>query len=202
MSQELADVYSIVVPTFNRASALTRNVRSLLTQETASPYEIIVVDNNSTDGTREKMRALAARAPEKLRYMTEHAQGVSAARNAGVLAARGGVIAFIDDDAVAHPGWLNALAQRSAGLIGRKDLFVVRSPHLVRSLLLLVISRIISLFDSRAINESRVFSDELECWRRLGYLQQSLLARLGRCRNVRPKATGMPIHPSRHQVGR
>jgi len=103
-------MFSIIVPTFNRASLLPAALKSLVTQDTAFPFEVIVVDNNSTDGTRACIQVLAAQAPDRVRYVFERAQGVSAARNAGIAAARGDVVAFIDDDAVAHSGWLAALA--------------------------------------------------------------------------------------------
>jgi glycosyltransferase involved in cell wall biosynthesis len=86
-------------------------VKSLLAQEANVAYEVIVVDNNSTDDTRERIQRLCEQAPEKLRYLFEKTQGASVARNAAIMAARGDIIAFIDDDALAQPGWLNALAE-------------------------------------------------------------------------------------------
>jgi glucosyl-dolichyl phosphate glucuronosyltransferase len=104
-------VFSIIVPTFNRSAVSSLAVKSLLAQEANFAYEVIVVDNNSTDDTRERIQRLCEHAPEKLRYLFEKKQGVSVARNAGITAARGDIIAFIDDDAIAQPGWLNALAE-------------------------------------------------------------------------------------------
>lgn len=104
-------MYSIVVPTFNRSSTSTLTVQSLLAQETNLPYEVIVVDSSSTDDTRERIQALVRRAPERLRYLLKEEQGLSAARNAGVAAARSDIIAFVDDDTIVHPGWLTAIAE-------------------------------------------------------------------------------------------
>lgn len=104
-------MFSIIVPTFNRASVCSLAVESLLAQDANFPYEVIVVDNNSTDATKERIEALCKRAPERLRYVFEKKQGVSAARNTGIAAARGDIIAFVDDDVIAHPGWLIALAE-------------------------------------------------------------------------------------------
>lgn len=107
---EAPTVCSIVVPTFNRARMLEMNICSLLAQDFNDPYEILVIDNNSTDDTRSRVQALSSGDPSgRLRYVFAKEQGVSAARNAGVAAARGEVIAFIDDDAVAGRGWLRAL---------------------------------------------------------------------------------------------
>ncbi len=102
--------FSIVVATLNRGQVVPLTVESLLAQTPSVPYEIIVVDNNSTDDTAARMRAFVDRAAGRVRYLHEREPGVSAARNAGAAAARGAVIAFVDDDVVAHPGWLEALA--------------------------------------------------------------------------------------------
>ncbi len=102
-------MFSIVVPTFNRAQVSSLAVESLLAQDASVPYEIIVVDNNSTDDTRVRIQALLEKAAGRLRYILERRRGCSAARNAGVAAARGSIIAFVDDDAIADPGWLEAL---------------------------------------------------------------------------------------------
>jgi glucosyl-dolichyl phosphate glucuronosyltransferase len=102
-------MFSIIVPTFNRASLCVSAVQSVLVQDANVSYEVIVVDNNSTDETRERIQALCRQAPEKVRYVFERRQGASAARNAGIAAARGDIIACIDDDVVVQPGWLCAL---------------------------------------------------------------------------------------------
>jgi len=102
-------VYTVVVPTFNRQHLLSGALESLLGQETRCAYEIIVVDNNSSDGTRSLVEGLQKKA-QRLRYVFERQPGLSAARNAGIAAAHGTVIAFVDDDVVAHPSWLQALA--------------------------------------------------------------------------------------------
>jgi CelD/BcsL family acetyltransferase involved in cellulose biosynthesis/GT2 family glycosyltransferase len=103
-------VLSVIVPTFNRARALGETLESLINQQVEPPYEIIVVDNNSTDDTRAVVEAFAQKAPNKVRYVFETQQGSSAARNAGIAAARGDILAFVDDDVVAHPDWLSELS--------------------------------------------------------------------------------------------
>ncbi len=105
------DMFSIVVPTLNRAHVSSLSVESLLAQAASVPYEIVVVDNDSADDTRVRIQALAEKAAGRLRYILGQQPGCSAARNAGIAAARGGIIAFIDDDAIAGPGWLEALAR-------------------------------------------------------------------------------------------
>jgi len=104
-------VFSVVVPTYNRAALLLQVLRSLAAQRTEAPFEIIVVDNGSTDGTRQVAAAFPG-----VRYVRETRPGSSAARNAGIAASRGEVIAFLDDDVVAEPDWLEALRCAYAAL--------------------------------------------------------------------------------------
>ena len=104
-------VASVVVPTFNRVEFLPRVLHSLLRQTLdRSSYEIIVVDNNSTDTTRDVVDRVAREHPA-VRYALELEQGVSHAKNAGLRAARGGIVAYIDDDAVASRDWLKILVE-------------------------------------------------------------------------------------------
>ncbi len=104
-------MYSIIVPTFNRAESLARTVQSLQAQRADVPYEILVVDNNSTDRTASLVRSLAVRSGGRVRHVFESSQGLSLARNRGIAEARGEVLVFVDDDVVARPGWLGALAE-------------------------------------------------------------------------------------------
>lgn len=96
---------SVVVCTYRNPVLLAKTLDSLgrqtLSQES---FEVIVVDNNSQDDTQE----VVARYP-MVRYILEDRLGLSHARNTGVEKARGDIIAFIDDDAEASPGWLQAL---------------------------------------------------------------------------------------------
>ena len=103
-------MYSVIVPTYNRAQNLGPTLESLLAQVTDLPYEIIVVDNNSSDETGAVARVHEARAHGKLHYIFQREQGLSLARNAGIAAAKGDVIAFVDDDAIASPNWLENVA--------------------------------------------------------------------------------------------
>jgi glycosyltransferase involved in cell wall biosynthesis len=104
-------VFSVVVPTFNRADVLGQTLESLRTQEGDISYEVVVVDNNSSDNTGSVARDFQARSGGLIRYVFEGEQGSSAARNAGTRSARGTVVAFVDDDVIAGPGWLQAMAE-------------------------------------------------------------------------------------------
>lgn len=103
-------MFSVVIPTFNRSLLIRETLDSLLAQDTDLPFEIIVVDNNSSDDTGAVIRSIERETSGKVRYVFEAAQGSSAARNAGIAVSQGEIIAFVDDDTVADPGWLRALA--------------------------------------------------------------------------------------------
>lgn len=102
---------SIVVPTRNRAALLRDCILSLVSQEYAADgYEIIVVDDGSSDGTALVVREFSTTRtgfPE-IRYVRSSRQGLNVARNEGVNAARGDLILFLDDDVLAPHGWLTA----------------------------------------------------------------------------------------------
>ena len=105
------ELFSIVIPTFNRGPALTAAVESALAQDARVPHEVLIVDNGTSRDARSRVRSLEDRAGGRVRYLVESSRGASWARNAGAAAARGSVVVFLDDDAIAHPGWLEALAE-------------------------------------------------------------------------------------------
>jgi len=102
---------SIVVCTYNRAALLPAALRSLyaLTTDGKFTYEVLVVDNASTDATPAAIAACAAESSSPLRGVHEARKGVVHARNRGVQEARGQWIAFFDDDQLADPRWLAEL---------------------------------------------------------------------------------------------
>jgi glycosyltransferase involved in cell wall biosynthesis len=100
---------SVVICTYNRSAMLERTLASFFQQTglDAVEHEVLVVDNNSTDDTREVIEQFAAR--PTLRHLFEPRQGLSCARNRGVAEARGEIVAFLDDDVVVGPTWLVCL---------------------------------------------------------------------------------------------
>ncbi|MCU0846919.1 MAG: glycosyltransferase family 2 protein [Spirochaetes bacterium] len=95
--------FSVIIPAYNRRSMLTRAVESVLSQ-TFTDYELIVVDDGSTDGTGEEMEKYGGR----VRYIRQDNRGVSAARNAGIAASVSPYLAFLDSDDEWFPGKLAA----------------------------------------------------------------------------------------------
>ncbi len=89
---------SVVIPTYNYAHFVTGAVESALAQ-TYTDREVIVVDDGSTDDTRDRLAPFEGR----IRYIHQENRGLSAARNAGIRAARGPLIAFLDSDDLWHP---------------------------------------------------------------------------------------------------
>jgi glucosyl-dolichyl phosphate glucuronosyltransferase len=102
---------SVIVCTFNRCNALTTVLEDLAVQEMPASisWEVVVVDNNSTDKTREVIEAAVSRWPGRFRYVFEPQQGLSGARNRGIREASGSVMAFTDDDVRVNPDWLCSL---------------------------------------------------------------------------------------------
>src|SRR5829696_543203 len=98
---------SVVVCTYNRAALLREALRSLFAQKAVDlTFEIIVVDNNSSDDTPATVESLKAESQVSLRYFLEPRQGNAYARNAGVEKAESSIIAFLDDDCIADENWL------------------------------------------------------------------------------------------------
>lgn len=106
---------SIVICTYNRAFYLQKCLNSIITQ-IASDSEIIVVDNNSTDNTREIVHSLQS-TEATIRYIPEVKAGLSHARNKGLAEANGEWVCFIDDDVIIMKEYVN------------RALFLIKSRH-------------------------------------------------------------------------
>ncbi|MCL4503557.1 MAG: glycosyltransferase [Deltaproteobacteria bacterium] len=111
---------SVIIPTYNRAALVQEAVASVLAQSFRD-FELIVVDDGSTDGTPEVLSPYASR----LRFLRrENQSGVSAARNTGIAAARGEWLAFLDSDDL----WLpEKLARQMAYLEEHPDLLICQT---------------------------------------------------------------------------
>jgi glycosyltransferase involved in cell wall biosynthesis len=103
---------SVVIVTYNRADLLADAIEHVLAQDDpATPaFELIVVDNNSSDATPAVVERASLRDP-RVRYVRQPQQGVSHARNAGIAAARAPIIAYTDDDVRVSRGWLASIAR-------------------------------------------------------------------------------------------
>ena len=97
---------SVIIPSYNRSHLLPRCLDSVIAQD-YSPSEIIVVDDGSTDSTRSLLRD----SYPGIKVITQANKGVSAARNAGIRAASGDWLAFLDSDDTWFPGKLDRQVQ-------------------------------------------------------------------------------------------
>ena len=101
--------FSIVIATYKRADILGDTLRSLAALQPDAPWEVIVVDNNSPDRTREVVESMIPSFPVPLVYAFEREQGRSAALNTGFGIARGEIIVTTDDDVRVEPDWLSRI---------------------------------------------------------------------------------------------
>jgi glycosyltransferase involved in cell wall biosynthesis len=98
---------SVLICTHNRDTYLGAAIDSLLAQEFTANFEIVVVDNGSGDLTREVVEQRSSH--PHLKYIFEPTLGLSVARNTGAKIASAEILAYLDDDAVATPQWLQVL---------------------------------------------------------------------------------------------
>lgn len=94
MAEQTTKLVSVIIPTFNRKYCIGRAVKSALNQ-TYEDIEIIIVDDGSKDGTGKYIKSFQDR---RIRYVYQENKGVSAARNNGIIIAKGDYIAFLDSD--------------------------------------------------------------------------------------------------------
>lgn len=100
-------IFSVVIATYNRAGDLRQTLASLAGLRPAGEWEVIVVDNNSSDDTRAVVEGAAPSFPAPLRYVFEREQGRSPALNAGIRLAQGDIIVTTDDDVRVEADWLD-----------------------------------------------------------------------------------------------
>ena len=120
---------TIVVCTYNGAETMGAALTCMISQETDGifDFDLVVVDDGSTDGTKDVVAEVMAGSPVKIRYISTEGRGVSHARNIGVAKSRGEWIAFFDQDQLAESHWLRelyvtALATGASAVEGPRDI--------------------------------------------------------------------------------
>lgn len=117
---------TVLICTFNRSGLLRKTLESLaLMDGVPEPWEVLVVDNNSTDDTGEVVASLIPGFPVPLRCLREPRQGKCHALNAGIAAIRAHIVAFTDDDVVVSTRWL---AEAVKPLLARTDVDYTGGP--------------------------------------------------------------------------
>src|ERR1700733_9049552 len=103
----------VIIATFDRCASLRRTLDSLLAARVPATLEVMVtvVDNNSSDDTRELVSSYEHRFRGGLRYLFEGRQGKSCALNTGIRAATGDLVGMIDDDESVDPAWFATIEQ-------------------------------------------------------------------------------------------
>jgi GT2 family glycosyltransferase len=111
---------SIIIPTFNGGSRIVRCLDVLSEQIAGCDVEVLVVDDGSTDNTRDVVERYAS-----VRLIRQANAGPASARNRGAMEARGEILLFTDDDCVPLPGWLDAMFQpfQEAEVVGAKGIY-------------------------------------------------------------------------------
>jgi glycosyltransferase involved in cell wall biosynthesis len=99
---------TVILCTYNRCQSLARALESVAASEFRETvaWEVLVIDNNSKDQTREVVESFCQRYPGRFRYEMEARQGKSFALNTGIREAKGSILAFMDDDVIVAPAWL------------------------------------------------------------------------------------------------
>jgi GT2 family glycosyltransferase len=98
---------SVIISTRNRATFLLGCLQSLAAQATGGPFEVVVIDNGSSDSTPELLAHWSEKDP-RFRWAREEHVGLSQGKNAGIRTARGKLLLFTDDDTVPIAGWIEA----------------------------------------------------------------------------------------------
>jgi len=114
---------SIILVSYNNLRATTAPCLESVFKNTSGDFEVICVDNHSTDGTREYLEATARTEPRLKPVLNDTNRGFSGGNNDGIKAARGGVIVLLNNDTVVTKGWLEGLtavleSDESVGLVG------------------------------------------------------------------------------------
>lgn len=106
--KKIVDI-SVIVPTYNRKEKLRQCLESLFNQDYSQEiFEIIVIDDGSTDGTRDMLKGLSSRQPN-LRYLFQSHKGPAAARNLGIKHAKANIVGFIDNDCILKNDWIRKM---------------------------------------------------------------------------------------------
>ncbi len=110
----MPELVSVVIALRNKGPWIGAQLEALAAQRYAGPWEVVVVDNGSTDDGPQVARAMAEPLPELRVVDASDRRGTSHARNVGAHAARGDLLLYCDGDDVVAPGWIEAMVEAAA----------------------------------------------------------------------------------------
>ncbi|MDI6642063.1 MAG: glycosyltransferase family A protein, partial [Elusimicrobiota bacterium] len=117
--------FTIIIPTYNRKNVLRKCLNALSNQVCKSDFEVIIIDDGSTDGTEDFVKQLISITPYYVRYFRQKNKGPAAARNVGIKNATGEIILFMGDDIIAdsnllyeHLSWHIKFSDNNIGVLG------------------------------------------------------------------------------------
>lgn len=116
---------SVIVIAWNRLELTKKCIASIRNHTKIEDYELVLVDNGSTDGTADYFRSLKEEDPKNVTIvLNDHNRGVAGGRNDGIEASRGRLLAFFDNDSVVGPGWARTMidifnSNTRIGFVGR-----------------------------------------------------------------------------------
>lgn len=108
---QAAPDFTVVIPCRNARTTLAEQLEALATQRTVFSWEIVLVDDRSTDGTAELARSFTGRLPQLRVLVNPRHRGAASSRNQGARLARGRSLLFLDADDVVGPGYLQAMGE-------------------------------------------------------------------------------------------
>ena len=129
---------SVVIPTYNRSAMLRETMACMTSQQTDGEftYEVLIIDDASTDDTNKIAQQIIDTAPIQVRYLLEEGRGYTAVLNRAVKEFHGGWLAFFDDDQLTHSTWLkelySAAIEQHAEIIGGPILLALPEEVLAR----------------------------------------------------------------------
>jgi len=120
--------FSIIIPTYNRAAILRKSLEALSLQKNSPGFEVIVIDDGSTDNTQEVIKDMSSQAEYQIHSILTHNTGAAQARNNALQIVKGRYTAFIGDDIIVGENWLKThfkahqtFSRESTAILGFTD---------------------------------------------------------------------------------
>ncbi len=192
---------SVVIPARNVAATLREQLDALTAQEWSAPFEIVVIDNESTDETPDIVGEYAARDP-RVRLVEAHGgSGVNFVRNVGIAAARANHVAVCDGDDIVQPGWVAAMgdALREHPIVtGPVNADMLNPAWLVRTRGVMPMDRLRMLCDGVPLASGGNIGMHRDVWESVGRYSETIVGAVDDAEFcLRLWQHGIPVHFAR-----